>query len=142
MKTYTPKASEIDRKWFIVDAKDKTLGHIATRIADKLRGKDKPIFSPHMDCGDFVIVVNADKVKLTGGKEDKKLYHSHSGFPGGYKSKTAAVMRKEKPTEIVRLAISGMLPKNRLRDVFMDKLKIYAGEEHPHEAQKPQELNV
>jgi len=113
-----------------------------TKIANTLRGKDKPIFSPHMDCGDFVIVVNTDKIKLTGAKWDKKMYARHSGFPGGFREETATNLNERKPTRIVELAVSGMLPKNKLRSVFMDKLKLYAGEEHPHEAQKPETLEV
>lgn len=142
MKTYTPKASEIERKWYILDAKDKVAGRIATVIANKLRGKDKAIFAPHMDCGDFVIVINADKIKLTGSKEITKLYHSHSGFPGGYKNISAEDLRDKKPTEILRQAVSGMLPKNKLRKPLMLKLKLYVGEEHPHEAQSPETLEV
>lgn len=142
MKTTTPKQSEIKKKWYIIDAKDKVLGRISTVIADKLRGKDKPIFTPHMDCGDFVVVINADKVKLTGKKESDKMYYSHSGFPGGLKEATAAELREKHPTKILELSVSGMLPKNRLRAVFMSKLKVYAGEDHPHEAQQPEKLEV
>lgn len=142
MKTYTPKAADIKRQWYIVDANGKVPGRIATTIANKLRGKDKPIFSPHMDCGDFVIVINADKIKLTGHKEDTKLYHRHSGFPGGYKNMSAGEMMEKKPTEILRKAVSGMLPKNKLRKPLMQKLKLFAGSEHPHEAQSPQTLEV
>lgn len=142
MKTYTPKAADIKRQWYIVDANGKVPGRIATTIANKLRGKDKPIFSPHMDCGDFVIVINADKIKLTGHKEDTKLYHRHSGFPGGYKNMSAGEMMEKNPTEILRKAVSGMLPKNKLRKPLMQKLKLFAGSEHPHEAQSPQTLEV
>ncbi len=142
MKTYIPKKEDIKRKWYIIDAKDKVLGRIATKIADKLRGKDKPIFSPHMDSGDFVIIINADKVKLTGNKMEGKLYHRHSGFPGGYKNMNAKELFAKKPTKVMEFAISGMLPKNKLRKVFMEKCKIYAGEKHPHEAQKPETLEV
>lgn len=142
MKTHIAKSSEIDRKWFIVDAKDKTLGRMCTTIADKLRGKDKAIFSPHMDCGDFVIVINTDKIKLTGKKWSDKMYQRHSGFPGGFRETTAEKLNAKKPTKIVELAVSGMLPKNKLRKIFMQKLKLYSGEEHPHEAQNPETLNV
>jgi large subunit ribosomal protein L13 len=142
MKTTVLKKEEIKRDWFIVDAKDKVLGKIATIIADKIRGKDKACFSPHMDCGDFVVVINADKVKLTGRKMTEKLYHRHSGYPGGYRYKTAEEMFAQKPTEVVKLAVSGMLPKNKLRQVFMQKLKLYAGTDHPHEAQQPKVLEV
>ena len=142
MKTYSPKAADIQRKWFVVDAEGKVPGRIATTIANKLRGKDKVIFSPHMDCGDFVIVINADKIKLTGNKDFTKLYHRHSGFPGGYKNMSAEEMMEKKPTEVLRKAISGMLPKNKLRKPIMQKLKLYAGTEHPHEAQSPETLEV
>lgn len=142
MKTHIPKTQEIDRKWYIIDAKDKVLGRICPTIANKLRGKDKPCFTPHLDCGDFIIVINADKVRLTGKKEDQKMYYRHSGYPGALKETPAKVMREKKPTKMVELAVSGMLPKNRLRKVFMKKLKVYSGEEHPHEAQSPQTLEV
>ena len=142
MKTTVAKITELDQKWYIIDAKDKILGRLAPTIANKLRGKDKPIFSPHMDCGDFIVVINADKVKLTGGKMDKKMYYSHSGFPGGFKEKKASVLMEQKPTKMLELAVSGMLPKNKLRKVFMKKLKLFAGEEHTHEAQKPEPLEV
>lgn len=142
MKTFVPKKEEIKRKWYIVDAKGKVPGRIATAIADKLRGKDKPIFTPHMDCGDFVIIINADQVRLTGHKIDQKLYHKHSGFPGGYDNLTARELLEKHPTKLMEFAVSGMLPKNKLRDVFMSKLKVYAGAEHPHEAQQPETLAV
>ncbi len=142
MKTYIPKKEEVNKKWYIVDAKDQVLGRMSTVIANKLRGKDKATFTPHMDCGDFVIVINADQVKLTGNKEEGKMYYRHSGFPGGLKTTPAKDMRSKKPTKMVELSIRGMLPKNKLRSVFMDKLKIYAGEEHPHAAQKPENLEV
>ncbi|MDA1060889.1 MAG: 50S ribosomal protein L13 [bacterium] len=142
MKTHIPKVDSIDRKWYILDAKDKTLGRISTGIANKLRGKDKAIFTPHMDCGDFVIVINAEKVKLTGKKLTDKMYHRHSGYPSGLKSESAKDVLEKKPTKILELAVSGMLPKNKLRKIFMKKLKLYAGEEHPHEAQNPETLEV
>ncbi|MFC1616409.1 50S ribosomal protein L13 [Patescibacteria group bacterium] len=142
MKTYIPKNQEANNKWYIIDAKDKILGRICPTIANKLRGKDKPIFSPHMDCGDFIIVINADKVRLTGKKEDNKMYYRHSGYPGGLKGASARTMREKHPTKIIELAVRGMLPKNRLRKVFMKKLKLYTGEEHPHEAQNPETLEV
>lgn len=115
---------------------------MATKIANKLRGKDKACFSPHMDCGDFVIVINADKVKFSGNKQDAKLYHRHSGYPGGYRNRTVGELLEKHPTKVVELAVSGMLPKNKLRSVFMSKLKVYAGSEHPHEAQQPEQLAV
>ncbi len=142
MKTTIAKAEQIERKWYIVDAKDKVLGRMCTTIADKLRGKDKPIFSPHMDCGDFVIVINADKIKLTGKKMQDKKYSRHSGYPGGYREQSAEDLLLKKPTKVFELAVKGMLPKNKLRDKFMSKLKLYAGEEHPHEAQNPEPLNT
>lgn len=142
MKTTLPKQSELVRKWYVVDAKDKVLGRMATTIANKLRGKDKPIFTPHMDCGDFVIVINADKIKLTGKKLTDKMYIHHTGFPGHLKQKTASELLEKKPVKALELAISGMLPKNRLRKPTMMKLKLYAGEEHPHAAQNPEPLAV
>lgn len=142
MTTTIVKKSDLNPKWYIVDAKDKILGKIATRIADTLRGKGKPIFAPHMDCGDFVIVINADKVKLSGKKTDEKLYYTHSGYPGGFKSRPAKEILKTKPTQIIELAVRGMLPRNKLRKGFMQKLKLYAGETHPHEAQQPQPLEI
>jgi large subunit ribosomal protein L13 len=142
MKTYIPKKDEVNQKWYIVDAKDKTLGRISTEIANKLRGKDKPVFSPHMDCGDFVIVINSQHVKLTGKKMKEKMYYRHSGYPGGLKKASAEKVNSEKPTKLIEHAVSGMLPKNKLRQVFMRKLKIYAGEEHPHAAQSPETLDL
>lgn len=142
MKTFIINKLDIERKWYVIDAKDKTLGKIATKVADKLRGKDKPIFSPHMDCGDFVIVINADKIRLSGNKLEDKKYYSHSRFPGGFKEINAKDLLGKKPTKALELAISGMLPKNRLRKVFMDKLKLYKDDSHPHEAQSPEKLEV
>ncbi|MBU1152074.1 50S ribosomal protein L13 [Patescibacteria group bacterium] len=142
MKTHTPKAEEIERNWYLIDAKDKVLGKIATVVADKLRGKDRPTFTPHMDCGDYIIIINADKIQMTGGKMNKKMYARHSGYPSGYREETAAKLMERKPTKVLELAISGMLPKNKLRSVFMKKLHLYAGEEHPHTAQTPKPLEV
>ncbi len=142
MKTFIINKQDLNRKWYVIDAKDKTLGKIATKVADKLRGKDKPIFSPHMDCGDFVIVINANKIKLSGNKLEDKMYYSHSGFPSGLKQTNAKSLLEKKPTKALELAISGMLPKNRLRKVFMDKLKLYKDDSHPHEAQAPEKLEV
>ncbi len=142
MKTTIKKPSEIIKKWYIVDAKDQVLGRMSTKIADVLRGKNKAHFSPHMDCGDFVVVINADKIKLTGNKWSDKQYARHSGYPGGFKSESAENLIARKPTRLVELSVSGMLPKNKLRKVFMTKLKIYAGEEHPHVAQTPETLEV
>ncbi len=142
MKTYTPKKADLNPKWYIIDAKDKVLGRISTVIANKLRGKDQANFTPHMDTGNFVIVINADKVKLTGKKLENKMYYRHSGFPGGLKERNAKKMLEIHPTKVLELSVSGMLPKNRLRKVFMDKLKVYQDDKHPHEAQKPELLEV
>ncbi len=142
MKTTVKKPAEIVKEWYIVDAKDKTLGRMSTTIANRLRGKDKPYFSPHMDCGDFVVIINADKIKVTGNKMADKMYARHSGFPGGFREENLETLMEKKPTKAVELAIRGMLPKNKLRAIFMKKLKVYAGEEHPHEAQAPKPLEV
>lgn len=142
MTTTILKPAEVNHEWYIIDAKDKVLGRMATVIANKLRGKDKPSFAPHMDCGDFVIVINADKFKLTGNKLDKKMYQRHSGYPGGFREQTAADLLEKKPTRALELAVSGMLPKNKLRKEFMKKLRLYTTEEHPHAAQSPKTLEV
>lgn len=142
MKTTIKKITEVERQWYILDAKDKTLGRIATVIADKIRGKDKPIFSPHADYGDFVIVINADKVRLSGKKMSDKIYYTHSGYLGHLKEEKAENLLVRKPTRVLELAVSGMLPKNKLRAKFMEKLKLYAGESHPHEAQQPKNLEL
>lgn len=140
MKTYSPKKQDIDRKWYIVDAKGQTLGKLATKIAVKLRGKDKTLFAPHIDCGDYVIVINAKEIAVTGKKMDDKMYASHSGFPGGFRQKPLKKMLDEKPGEALRLAVRGMIPGNKIREEVMSKLKIFEGQEHNHEAQKPQPL--
>ncbi|MFA6992876.1 MAG: 50S ribosomal protein L13 [Candidatus Gracilibacteria bacterium] len=142
MKTTIAKTQELKRKWYLIDAKDKVLGHLAPIIADKLRGKGKPIFSPHMDCGDFVIVINAEKVKLSGDKIDKKMYYTHSGYMGSLKEEKARDLLKRKPTRVLELAVRGMLPRNKLRNIFMKKLKLYAGETHKNTAQSPELLEV
>lgn len=142
MKTTVVNPKNVERKWYILDAEGQTLGRIATKIADVLRGKDKPTFNPAHDNGDFVIVINADKVKLTGKKMSQKMYYRHSKYAGGLKQETAAELVSRKPTMLVTKAVSGMLPKNKLREVLMDKLKVYTGSEHPHEAQKPTELKI
>lgn len=129
------KKNETERKWRVIDAEGKILGRLSTEIANALRGKDKAIFTPNQDCGDFIVVVNADKIKLSGNKETEKLYYRHSGFPGGFRQETVASLRKRRPEEIIRRAVKGMLPHNRLADKLILKLKIYAGAEHPHEAQ-------
>jgi large subunit ribosomal protein L13 len=128
------------RRWYIVDAQGKVLGRMATEIAKVLRGKHKPIFTPNQDAGDFVVVINASAVKLTGAKLQKKVYFRHSDYPGGIRERTAAQMLQEKPEEVVKLAVKGMLPKNRLSRKLVTKLKVYAGPQHPHDAQKPQPL--
>jgi large subunit ribosomal protein L13 len=125
------------RRWFVIDAQDRVLGRVASEAAKLLRGKGKPAFTPHVDCGDFVVIVNAEQVKLTGPKEETKIYYRHSGFPGGIRAQTAGRMRASHPERLLRLAITGMLPKNRLGRQLATKLKIYAGAEHPHTAQQP-----
>jgi large subunit ribosomal protein L13 len=141
-KTYNAKPGEIQRDWYVVDAEGKTLGRLATQIADTLRGKGKPQYTPHVDTGDFVVVVNAEKIHVTGQKLDQKMYHRHSGYPGGLTSRTLRVQLERRPTEVLRKAVKGMLPKNRLAAKQLVKLKIYAGPEHPHEAQAPKQLEV
>ncbi len=141
-KTYSPKSAEIDRQWYVVDAAGLRLGRLSAKVAQILRGKHKPIYAPHMDTGDHVIVVNAERVVLTGGKEDKKVYYRHSGRPGGLKVETARHMRQRRPTRIIEHAVRGMLPKNRLGRRLFKKLKVYAGPEHPHQSQQPAVLEV
>jgi large subunit ribosomal protein L13 len=142
MKTYNAKPGEIERRWYIVDADGKNLGRLATQIADTLRGKTKPQYTPHVDTGDFVVVVNAEKIAVTGKKLDEKVYYRHSGYPGGLKQRTLREQLERRPTEVLRTAVKGMLPKNRLAARQLTKLKIYAGPEHPHEAQAPKPLEV
>ena len=142
MKTYSAKPGEVTREWYLVDAEGKTLGRLATQIADTLRGKQKPQYTPHVDTGDFVIVVNAEKIQVTGNKLDQKRYYRHSGYPGGLRSRTLREQLERRPTEVLRVAVKGMLPKNRLARQQLTKLKIYAGPEHPHEAQAPTTLEV
>ena len=142
MKTYSAKPGEITREWYLVDAEGKTLGRLATQIADTLRGKRKPQFTPHVDTGDFVIVVNAEKIQVTGNKLDQKRYYRHSGYPGGLRSRTLREQLERRPTEVLRVAVKGMLPKNRLARQQITELKIYAGPEHPHEAQNPKSLEL
>ena len=140
MSTYTPKASELDRSWHVVDADGLVLGRLATEVANILRGKHKPTFTPHLDTGDHVIIVNAEKVVLTGGKADRKLVHRHSGYPGGLKTETYAEKMARKPEQALMDTIRGMLPKTRLGRAQISKLKVYAGPAHPHAAQNPQPL--
>jgi large subunit ribosomal protein L13 len=138
MKTWTPKQGEVERKWLVIDAKDKVLGRLAVESARILRGKHKPQFAPHMDTGDFVIIVNASKVRLTGRKLEQKTYYHHSGYQGGLKETKAGKMLKQNPDRLIRLAVRGMLPKNSLGRAQLNKLKVYADETHPHAAQKPE----
>jgi large subunit ribosomal protein L13 len=142
MKTYSAKSGEITREWYLVDAEGKTLGRLATQIADRLRGKGKPQFTPHIDTGDFVVVVNAEKIHVSGNKRKDKRYYRHSGYPGGLRSRTFEEMLAKRPEDIIRLAVKGMMPRNRLARKQITKLKIYAGPEHPHTAQKPQTLEI
>ena len=142
MPTYSPKASEITRAWHVVDADGMVLGRLCTETARILRGKHKPIYAPHIDTGDFVVVVNAEKIAVTGQKLDQKMYHRHSGYPGGLRSRTLREQLERRPTEVLRKAVKGMLPRNRLARRQITKLKIYAGPTHPHEAQAPKELQV
>ena len=142
MKTWNAKPGEVERRWYVVDAEGQTLGRLATRIADTLRGKDKAQYTPHVDTGDFVIVVNAEKIAVTGKKLDEKIYYRHSGYPGGLKRRTLREELQRRPTEVIRKAVKGMLPRNRLARQQINKLKIYAGPEHPHEAQAPKPLNL
>jgi large subunit ribosomal protein L13 len=142
MKTQFAKKGEVERKWLLVDAEGQVLGRLASQIAARLRGKHKPVFTPHVDAGDFVVVVNADKVRFTGRKLDQKVYYRHSNYPGGLKSETLKERLEKKPEEVVRDAVWGMLPKNRLGRTLIKKLKVYSGAEHPHEAQKPEPLGI
>ncbi|HLE41461.1 MAG TPA: 50S ribosomal protein L13 [Nitrospirota bacterium] len=142
MGTYSAKKEDIIRKWFIVDASGKTLGRLASTIATVLKGKTKPIYTTHVDTGDFVIVVNADKVHLTGKKLEQKVYYSHSGYPGGLKSVTAGKLMKTRPENVIKMAVEGMLPKTQLGKQMLTKLKVYAGENHPHSAQQPAAMKL
>jgi large subunit ribosomal protein L13 len=142
MKTQVPRTNDISRDWYVVDAENMVLGRLATRIATVLRVKNKPIFAPSVDTGDFVIVVNADKIALTGNKLSDKVYYSHSGYPGGIKSITAGKLMEKKAEEVIRKAVKGMLPKNKLASQMLKKLKVYAGGSHPHKAQQPKPLQV
>jgi large subunit ribosomal protein L13 len=142
MKTYVATPETRERTWLLVDANGQTLGRLATQIADALRGKRKPEYTPHIDTGDFVVVVNAEKISVTGNKRADKLYHRHSGYPGGLKTRTLEEMLERRPEEVIRLAVKGMMPRNRLARKQLTKLKIYAGSEHPHTAQKPQTMEI
>ena len=142
MKTYSAKPREIEQAWRLVDADGRTLGRLATEIADVLRGKHKPVYTPHVDTGDFVVVVNAEKVRVTGKKLEQKIYYRHSGYPGGLRQRTLAEQLERRPEEVLRKAVRGMLPKNTLAAAQLRKLKVYAGPEHPHAAQEPVMLEV
>ena len=140
MKTQFAKKTEIERKWHVVDAKDQVLGRLAVQIATRLMGKDKPTFTPNADTGDFIVVVNAEKVRLTGNKLDNKIYYRHTGYPGGIKSETARERLEKYPERVLSAAVRGMLPKSRLGKAMLKKLKVYAGPDHPHAAQKPEQI--
>jgi large subunit ribosomal protein L13 len=142
MKTYQAKKEELEHQWYLVNAEGKVLGRLATKLADLLRGKTKPTYTPHLDTGDFVVVVNAGKVALTGRKFKDKMYYHHTGYPGGIKEISAEKLLAKKPTEMIRIAVKGMLPKNSLGRQMLRKLKLYAGPNHPHEAQKPITLEI
>ncbi len=137
-----PKKVDIERRWYLIDAKDKVLGRLASFVATRLRGKHKPIYTPHLDTGDFIIVINAEKVRLTGNKLKDKIYYRHTGYMGGLKSITADKLLQKRPEDLIRFAVHGMLPKNRLGRKLIKKLKVYAGNGHPHEAQRPETLDM
>lgn len=142
MKTFIPKKNDIERKWYLLDVKGQTLGKVAVIASDILRGKNNPSFSPHMDLGDNLVIINASKILVSGNKTEDKKYYSHSWYPGGLKTTTFKEMIEKKPEYVIQHAVMGMLPKNRLRKEFIKKLKVYAGKEHSHEAQKPIELKL
>ncbi len=142
MKTFSAKPHEIERKWFVIDAQGQTLGRLATRVATILRGKHKPIYTPHIDCGDYVIVINADKINVTGQKLDQKIYYRHSGYPGGLKQVTLRRQLQTHPERVIEAAVRGMLPKNRLGRKMFRKLRVYDGPDHPHQAQQPESLDL
>ena len=142
MKTYVATPATAERNWYVVDASGRTLGRLATRVADALRGKRKPEYTPHVDTGDFVIVVNAEKIAVTGDKRTQKRYYRHSGYPGGLRSRTLRDMLERRPEEVVRKAVRGMMPRSRLGRKQLTKLKVYAGPDHPHAAQQPQPMEV
>jgi large subunit ribosomal protein L13 len=142
VKTFTEKQEEIEREWYVVDAEGQTLGRLASRIAPVLKGKHKPIYTPHLDCGDFVIIVNAEKVRVTGRKLDQKFYYHHSGYPGGLKSISLRDQLDRYPERVLEAAVRGMLPKNKLGRRMVKKLKVYAGDSHPHQAQQPKTLEL
>ncbi len=141
MKTYNAKAQDQKKEWFVIDAKERVLGRLASFVATRLRGKHRPEYTPHVDTGDYIVVINADKVSLTGRKPDAKMYHHYSGYPGGLKSKNARELLEKRPSQVINHAVRGMLPKNRLGRNMIKKLKVYGGADHPHEAQQPQPLD-
>ncbi len=140
MRTYSAKSHELQEQWFVIDARERILGRLASFVATRLRGKHKPIYTPHVDTGDHIVVVNANKVALSGRKWDTKMYHRHSGYMGGLKSRTASELLEKRPEDLILHAVRGMLPKNRLGRKMIKKLKVYAGSDHPHSAQQPQPL--
>lgn len=142
MRTFTAKTAEIEREWYVIDAEGQTLGRLASRIAPIIKGKHKPIYTPHLDCGDYVIIINADKVRVTGQKMEQKFYYRHSGYPGGIKSISLRDQLARYPERVLQSAIKGMLPKNKLGRRMIKKLKVYAGDSHPHEAQQPKPLEL
>lgn len=142
MKTFSAKAEEVSRDWYVVDASDKTLGRLASEIAHRLRGKHKPEYTPHVDTGDYIVVVNAEKIRVTGNKSKDKMYHHHTGYPGGLKSMSFEKLIDKAPERVIQGAVKGMLPRNPLGRAMFKKLKVYAGAEHPHAAQQPQVLNI
>ena len=142
MKTISTRAQDVQRTWYVVDAENRTLGRLASAVAHRLRGKHKPEYTPHVDTGDYIIVIHAAKVRVTGNKETKKIYHRHSGYPGGIKSTSLARMRQTHPERIIEKAVKGMLPRNPLGRAAFRKLKVYAGAEHPHAAQQPQPIEI
>ena len=142
MRTYTPRPGDVDRRWHVIDASDVVLGRLASQVAQLLRGKHKPVFAPHVDTGDFVVIINAEKVALTGSKREQKIAYRHSGYPGGLKAMGYTELLATKPTRAVEKAIAGMLPKNTLGRAMYRKLKVYKGSEHPHAAQQPQVLDI
>ncbi len=142
MKTFNAKAAEVQRDWFVVDAEEKTLGRLASEIAHRLRGKHKAEYTPHVDTGDYIVVVNAEKISVTGAKTTDKMYHNHTGYPGGLKSLSFEKLIEKAPERVLQRAVKGMLPRNPLGRAMFKKLKVYAGPEHPHSAQQPQTLNI
>ena len=142
MKTFSAKAHEVQRDWFVVDASEKTLGRLASEIAHRLRGKHKPEYTPHVDTGDYIVVINAEKIQVTGAKATDKMYHHHTGYPGGLKSMSFEKLIDRAPERVIQRAVKGMLPRNPLGRAMFKKLKVYAGSEHPHAAQQPQTLNI